>query len=139
MTVEDKRALFRVAQWISGGNRKVMKTIRQLAGTEENYQCIIREIDRVEGQCKHARTLGAGATLTLMDWLITLEDFDWQCAYCQAQPFQIMSHVIPLPLGGTTPDNCVPACHKCNIYRRNEQVRVRVQKYLIHRREKMAM
>lgn len=136
MTPEDKLILFRVAQWVSTCNRKVVKTIRQLAETEENYLIIIREIDRVEGQLSHARTLGADATLTLVEWLVTLEDFDWQCAYCQSKPFQMMSHVIPLPVGGTVPENCVPACYGCNIYRRNEHVRVRVQTYLANKKNK---
>ena len=133
MTPEDKQALFRVAQWVTC-NRKIVKTIRQLAETEENYLVIIREIDRVEGQLNHARTLGADATLTLEEWLITLEDFDWRCAYCQSKPFQVMSHMIPLPQGGTVPENCIPACYGCIRHRRNEHIRRRLQTYCANRK-----
>jgi 5-methylcytosine-specific restriction endonuclease McrA len=113
VTPEDKQALFRVAQWTFEHKYLRVKTIRQLAGTEENYRIIIREIDRVKAQIQHARTLDAEATLTIMDWLRILEQFEWQCAYCQTKPFEIMSHIIPLPHGGTTPQNCVPACYRC--------------------------
>jgi hypothetical protein len=118
MVPQDQLILFRVAQWVDGGNRKVVKTIRQLAETEENYQVIIREIDRVEAELGRARTLGAAAALTLVEWLITLVDFDWRCAYCQSRPFQVMSHVTPLPRGGTVLENCVPACYRCSTYKK---------------------
>jgi 5-methylcytosine-specific restriction endonuclease McrA len=134
MTPEDKQILFRVAQWIGEGNRKVVQKIRELAETEENYLIIIRELDRVTGQVTQARQLQAEATLTLMDWLVTLEDFNWQCAYCQSKPFQVMCHVIPLSVGGTTPENCVPACYSCCRYRKTGDARV--QAYLASRKNK---
>src|SRR5712691_9455515 len=136
MAQQDQLILFRVAQWVDSGNRKVVKTIRQLAETEENYQVIIREIDRVEAELGRARTLGAAAALTLVEWLITLVDFDWRCAYCQSRPFQVMSHVTPLPRGGTVLENCVPACYRCSTYKKNEPVRVRVQTYLTNRKHR---
>jgi len=137
MTPEDTRILFRVAQWIGDGNRKVMKMIRQLAETEENYLIIIRENDRVAAQLSRARLLGADATLTLVEWLVTLEDFDWRCAYCQSKPFQVMSHVIPYPQGGTTSDNCVPACYGCITAKNNEFNRARVRAYIAYNKNKI--
>jgi hypothetical protein len=136
MTSKDKRALFRVAHWISNCDRKVVKTIRQLAESEETYLIIIREIDRVEGQLSHARILGTDATLTLVEWLVTLEDFDWCCAYCQSKPFQVMSHVTPFPHGGTVLENCVPACYGCsgNRRRKDEHVQTRLQAYFARRK-----
>jgi hypothetical protein len=135
MTPQDRLILFRVAFWIGDGHRKVVKTIRQIAETEENYRIVIAEIDRVEAQIRRARTLRADATLTLLEWLVTLEDFGWLCAYCQCKPFKVMSHVIPLPTEGTTPENCVPACYSCrNRYRNNEQMLVRIQTYLANRK-----
>ena len=128
MMPEDKHALFRVAEWTLDNKRKLVKTVRELAGTEENYLIVIREIDRVEAQLRRARFLHAEATLTLVDWLTTLEYFRWLCAYCEAKPFQVMSHFTLLPQGGTTPDNCVPACYSCGRYRKTESVRV--QEYL---------
>lgn len=112
MTLEEKQIFFRVAQWIDN-HRKVIKTIRQLAKTEENYLVIRRELDRVEGQRTQARKLGADATLTLVEWFVILEYFHWRCAYCQARSFQVMSHIVPLPRGGTVRENCVPVCYKC--------------------------
>ncbi len=113
MASVDMQILFRIAQWVDDGNRKICKTIRQLAKTEENYLVIIREIDRVRDQCINARQRGARATLTLVEWLTILEAFGWQCAYCRSKPFQVMYHVIPLPEGGTVAENCVPACYRC--------------------------
>jgi len=118
MTPEDREALFHVARWVVGRKRLVVKKVRQLAGTEENYLFIIREIDRVKSQVERAKMLQVEATLTLVDWLTILELFDWRCAYCLEKPFQVMSHVIPLPAGGTTPENCVPACYSCSSGRR---------------------
>ena len=90
---------------------------------------IIREIDRVKSQLLRARCLAAEATLTLVDWLTILDTFGWRCAYCQAKPFQVMSHVIPLSHGGTTADNCVPACYGC-CGRRRTKDQPRIQAYL---------
>ena len=140
MTPEDKAILFRVADWIDKTKRKRVETIRQLAGTEEHYLILITEFDRVDAQVRRARTLHADATLTLVDWFSTLEYFDWRCAYCQEKPFQIMSHVLPLPQGGTTAENCVPACYGCGRARRKADQHV--QAYLAHvkdRYEQMQM
>jgi hypothetical protein len=134
MTPENKHILFRIAQWVGEGNRRSVQKIRELAETEENYLIIIRELDRVTAQIIQARMLKVDATLTLMDWLVTLEDFHWQCAYCQAKPFQVMCHVAPLSVGGTTPENCVPACYSCCRYRKTGDVRVRA--YLANRENK---
>src|ERR1700730_12766413 len=113
MASEAMQILFRIAQWVDDGNRKMCKTIRQLAKTEENYLVIIREIDRVRDQCINTRRRGARATLSLVEWLTILEAFGWQCAYCRSKPFQVMHHVIPLLEGGTVAENCVPACYRC--------------------------
>jgi 5-methylcytosine-specific restriction endonuclease McrA len=128
---EDRRELLRIAQWICEQKYFRVKRIRQLAGTEENYLLLIREIDRVKSQVQHARSLEAEATLTLVDWLLILEQFAWLCAYCQSKPFEIMSHVIPLPRGGTTPENCVPACYSCSTGKGKVHARHRVQAQLV--------
>jgi 5-methylcytosine-specific restriction endonuclease McrA len=128
---EDRRELLRIAQWICEQKYFRVKKIRQLAGTEENYLLLIREIDRVKSQVQHARSLEAEATLTLIDWLLILEQFAWLCAYCQNKPFEIMSHVIPLPRGGTTPENCVPSCYSCSTGKGKVHARHRVQEQLV--------
>lgn len=124
VTPEDREVLFRVARWTLTHKYFRVAQIRQLAGTEEHYRIIIKEIDRVKAQLQHARTLSAEATLTLLDWLMILEQFNWQCAYCQSRPFEIMSHVIPLPRGGTTPQNCVPACYGCRACKKTDNERI---------------
>jgi 5-methylcytosine-specific restriction endonuclease McrA len=112
-TPEDRQTLFRIAHWTLKQKYLRVAKVRELAGTEENYRLIIREIDRVKAQLQQALLLNAEATLTLVDWLITLDGFNWYCAYCQSKPFEVMSHLMPIQLAGTTPENCVPACYRC--------------------------
>ena len=126
MTREDRQVLLRVAHWICEQKYFRIKKIRQLAETEENYLALIREVDRVKAQVQHARSLEVEATLTLVDWLLTLEQFQWRCAYCQVRSFEIMSHIFPLPRGGTTPENCVPSCYSCSSGRGKLHERQRV-------------
>jgi hypothetical protein len=112
MIPEDIQTLLEAARWTRNyQNRR--QTLRQLARAEEHHLLLVRELDRVEGQRLRAHALRAEATLTLVEWLETLNAFQWRCAYCQAKPFQIMSHTIPLPEGGTTVTNGVPACYRC--------------------------
>lgn len=131
----ERQILFRVAQWIGEGNRRVVEKIRELSETEENYMIIMRELDRVTGQIVQARKKKAPATLTLMDWFVTLEDFAWKCAYCQAKPFQIMCHFFPLAEKGTTPENCVPACYACCRYKKTGNAHV--QTYLARKANRL--
>ncbi len=75
---------------------------------------MLAEASRVFAQCSRARTRGLAATLTLAEWLKTLDDFQARCAYCGG-PFEVLEHFIPLIQGGgTTADNCLPACLSCN-------------------------
>lgn len=128
MTREDRQMLLHAAEWAIHSKRKVMNTLRELAGTEENYLLLARELDRVNGQLKRARSLHAEATLTLVDWLKTLNYFEWRCAYCQEKPFQAMHHYIPLPPGGTTPANCIPVCYSC-MRRKEKSKNMQIQVY----------
>src|SRR5215472_11095448 len=109
----NKEALFSVAQWIGASKRRVGSKIRQLVGTEEECTLILTELYRIEQNLRLARSLRVSATLTLVDWFTTLEHFQWQCAYCRCRPFQILVHILPQEVAGTTPDNCVPACRHC--------------------------
>lgn len=73
------------------------------------------EIQRVRNQLHRARKAGTEATLTIAEWLGTLENFHYRCAYCQAGPYELIEHYIPISKGGgTTALNCVPACFRCN-------------------------
>lgn len=113
MTREDMQVLLDVAEWIMRSRRRVMNTIRELAGTEERYLIIVRELDRVNSHVTRARSLRAEATLTLVQWLVLLDSYHWKCAYCQEKPFEVMYHPIPLHEGGTTTANCLPVCRGC--------------------------
>jgi 5-methylcytosine-specific restriction endonuclease McrA len=54
-------------------------------------------------------------TITLPEWLETLDYFGWACAYCGHKPFVALEHFVPITRGGgTTRGNCVPSCHYCN-------------------------
>ncbi len=60
------------------------------------------------------------ATLNLIEWISTLNYFQWRCAYCRG-PYHLIEHYIPIVhggeptwSGGTTWSNCVPACRSCN-------------------------
>ncbi len=79
--------------------------------TEEN----LRELGRVRQHLARARALNLPATLTLRQWLAAIAYFGRLCAYCQAQSYSDLDHVLPLAAGGgTTAANCVPACSRCN-------------------------
>ncbi len=55
------------------------------------------------------------ATLTIEQWCTTVNYFRGKCAYCQVRDFEVLEHFIPHRHGGgTTADNCVPACRICN-------------------------
>lgn len=81
--------------------------------------CLIKDEceqqDVILRHLREARKRGRPATLTLKQWLTTLQFFEGKCAYCQEQPYEVLEHFTPLAKGGgTTVDNCVPACHSCN-------------------------
>jgi HNH endonuclease len=70
----------------------------------------------LDGQLHRARQLGLSATLTLKQWSKTVAYFNGLCAYCLDKPYTVLEHFIPLLCGGgTTYDNCVPACQSCNV------------------------
>lgn len=109
----DRETLFRVAQWTMTSKRNVGRKIRELAGTRETCTLILTELYRISDHLQTARSVGAPATLTLVDWFTALEYFHWLCAYCQTRPFQVLHHLRPNKQAGTTPENCVPACRHC--------------------------
>jgi 5-methylcytosine-specific restriction endonuclease McrA len=75
-----------------------------------------QEIGRVKNHLKRAQNANLPATLTLEEWISTLDHFHWKCAYCQTGEYALIEHFIPLSHGkGTTQDNCVPACTRCNV------------------------
>jgi hypothetical protein len=73
------------------------------------------EQHRVYTQVKRAQEVGCPATLTTNQWLRAIEHFNGLCAYCLHCRFEVLDHWLPLQDGGgTTADNCMPACKRCN-------------------------
>lgn len=84
-------------------------------------RCYQRSYDaRVRVNQARSRAVAAGlpATVTIGQWLRTLDHFGWRCAYCQAEAvegYMGIDHYLPLCLkGGSTPENCVPCCPDCS-------------------------
>ena len=62
-----------------------------------------------------AREAGMPATLTKQEWGLASSYFRESCAYCGTRRAMVLEHFLPIALGGgTTADNCVPACTECN-------------------------
>lgn len=62
-----------------------------------------------------ARAAGTPATLTLEEWIVTVNYFQGKCAYCRTRSNQVLEHFLSISMGGgTTSSNCVPSCHACN-------------------------
>jgi hypothetical protein len=66
------------------------------------------------------RQMNLPATLTVDQWISNIETFGGMCAYCMKSSFVAMDHIYPTRLGGgTTVDNCVPVCRRCNTRKKN--------------------
>jgi 5-methylcytosine-specific restriction endonuclease McrA len=77
------------------------------------------EAQRVKYQNSRAKHARLPATLTVEQWISTLEYFKWKCAYCGGK-YELLEHFIPLSHGkGTTWDNCVPSCSRCNVLKQS--------------------
>jgi len=65
---------------------------------------------------RRSRKRGLLATLTEDEWLDTLKQYDYSCAYCSRKDVKLQrEHWIPLSRGGEyTKENMVPACKSCN-------------------------
>jgi hypothetical protein len=74
------------------------------------------QTEKVHRHNARAREQGLPATLTTQEWRKTINHFGSKCAICQSGNYQVLEHFIPLVLGqkGTTADNCIPTCSKCN-------------------------
>lgn len=90
-------------------------TLRPLCAKCKGMPFILNEEKRVQSNRMRAVMAGLPATLTLSEWLATINHFNGLCAYCQAVSMEDMEHFIPVQRGGgTTVNNCVPACSSCN-------------------------
>jgi hypothetical protein len=72
--------------------------------------------ERIEAHCARAALMGAAADLTPDQWRTVYELFRGECAYCGRAGRVAVEHVVPVYLGGgTTQNNVVPACKRCNL------------------------
>src|SRR6266700_5958556 len=82
------------------------------------YDCKVYtpSVKALSSHLKRAMDASTPATLAPIEWIASLAYFGGKCAYCRHRPIQVLEHFLPIALGGgTTADNCVPACHRCNI------------------------
>lgn len=55
------------------------------------------------------------STLTYRQWKTVITFFNDRCAYCTLSCWELVEHATPISRGGgTTVDNCLPCCHRCN-------------------------
>lgn len=72
-------------------------------------------------QARRARIRGSVFTLTVEEWLDTLNYFNHECAYCGASESLQMEHVIPvIKGGGYEKRNIIPSCEPCNLSKSNK-------------------
>jgi len=70
---------------------------------------------------RNARKKGLVCDLTTVQWRLILEMYGNRCAYCGSEENIQQEHVIPVSRGGgTTMDNIVPACKKCNMSKKDK-------------------
>lgn len=74
-----------------------------------------RDAASVIQQRRRAAKAGTVRTLTSADWRYAVSYFGNACAYCGSVNQLTKEHVVPISLGGgTTRENVVPACKRCN-------------------------
>lgn len=74
-------------------------------------------------RCHNRRKLVTETTLTPLEWLSIVEQFNHSCAYCGTKHNLTMDHIVPISKGGkTTPNNVIPACSSCNSSKQAEDV-----------------
>lgn len=82
------------------------------------YSCKSSLVDKVTYHKGRARKKGCEATLTTAQWIAKLRSSQGYCFYCHkyiGYQFLVLEHFIPIAKGGgTTLENCVPACQGCN-------------------------
>ena len=94
---------------------RVRKIINEEHARQQRLaECFPKESRLVSNHNTRALLAGGKATLTIGQWINTLEYYNWLCAYCSG-PYEELEHRIPIDRGGgTTAKNCVPSCQSCN-------------------------
>lgn len=81
---------------------------------KEYRRSTAKERQRVARQNSRARAAGLTADLTIEEWIAVLDEHEHKCAYCGG-PYECIEHKTPIIAGGgTTKDNVIPACNRCN-------------------------
>ncbi len=63
-----------------------------------------------------ARRANLPATMTLEEMKAATAHFSGLCAYCAKREAHLLEHATPISRGGgTTDDNCLPSCLRCNM------------------------
>ncbi len=88
--------------------------LRQSKEVERKKHTVNRDARIVYVQRLRAKNAGVAYDLTVIQWKTAIKYFDGLCAYCREKPYEVLEHFLSIPLGGTTADNCVPACQACN-------------------------
>jgi 5-methylcytosine-specific restriction endonuclease McrA len=66
-------------------------------------------------RCHERRELVTELSVSPLQWLEIVAQFNGVCAYCGSPHNLTMDHVVPISKGGkTTIDNVIPACSSCN-------------------------
>lgn len=77
-----------------------------------------KEAHRVWAQNSRTQKAGLESTLTICEWKAILESNKWRCHHCKKAPVECMDHLVPVSAGGgTTSENVVPSCNRCNLAR----------------------
>lgn len=86
--------------------------------------CQINLTDKISDHRRRARKQGREATLTHIQWAAKLKSSQGYCHYCHeyfGYQSLVLEHFISIAKGGgTTAENCIPACAGCNRKRWSE-------------------
>jgi 5-methylcytosine-specific restriction endonuclease McrA len=95
-------------EYTSHWPRVICRSCSQIIGLDGDWE--YRELRKLSSHEQRA-----GGDVSLRQWVTTLQDFSWKCAYCESSPYKQLDHFIPVSKGGYhSSQNCVPACKPCN-------------------------
>ena len=79
----------------------------------------LKEYSSVYNNNKRTERLGLHSNLLLCEWIDIIKMYSGKCVYCGGT-YNDMDHIIPVSKGGgTTKNNVVPSCRKCNLRKGN--------------------
>lgn len=122
-----------LTEWESAVNLRKKKEEEEKRQTEKNREAVKKyEVEKAKKSADRKNTIilnlhirsaqdeGREATLTLEEWNDAIKHFNGMCAYCKEEKYDVLEHFVPSCLGGgTTANNCVPACNSCNSKKSN--------------------